>query len=69
MTKLFKCALASVMLFSACARVILPDPKVPHQLAEETVIKAWCRAPDGKMVKCKVRVQEGWWFASPQLVE
>lgn len=63
--------LGSAMLSSACVprKLVLLDPTVPHRVAEEAVIVAWCRLPEGALVKCKVRLQEGWWVASPQLVE
>ncbi len=60
-----------VLLFaSGCVkRAVLPDPKIPHKVAAEAQIKVWCRLLDGKLSKCDVRLLEGWWVASPEIVE
>lgn len=62
---------ACALLSAGCAgrKVVIPSPSIPHQLAEETTVTAWCRAPDRTLVKCRLRVREGWWLASPELVE
>jgi hypothetical protein len=70
MTRTVLAVIASVLLSAGCAkRIVIPDPAIPHQVAEEAEIVTWCRAPDGKLVKCTVRLLEGWWVASPQVVE
>lgn len=71
MKKLVLVLIVFVLLFvSGCVkRTVLPDPRVPHRVAEETKIKVWCRLPDGRFSKCDVRLLEGWWVASPQIVE
>lgn len=62
--------LASGMLSTGCAtRKIIPDPTIPHQVARESEVTIWARAADGKKVKQQVRLLEGWWVASPPLVE
>lgn len=50
-------------------RSVIPDPTVPHQVAKESEVVIWARAPDGKMVRMKVRLLEGWWIAGPPVVE
>lgn len=62
---------ASLLLSSACAHspLVLPDPTVPHRVAEPAAVKVWCRLPDGRTAKCAVRLDPGWWVASPQVVE
>jgi hypothetical protein len=62
--------LASAMLFSAgCpGPQTIPDPSIPHQVAEEAEIEVWCNTPKG-LARCEVRLLEGWWVASPQVVE
>lgn len=65
---------ASMMLWSGsvgCSPrvMVIPDPAVPHQVAEETEVKIWARKPDGKMAKVPVRLLEGWWIAGPLVVE
>lgn len=61
---------ASATLSTACVkRNVIPDPTVPHQVARETEVVVWTRAPDGKMVPTKVRLLKGWWIAGPPVVE
>lgn len=57
------------MLLTACPkRVVIPDPSVPHEVAEETTAYVWVRTPEGKLSKQKVKVLPGWWLASPEVV-
>lgn len=62
---------ASTMLFCGCVRTqqVIPDPTVPHQVAEETEVVIWARRPDGRMAPQKVRLLKGWWVAGPPVVE
>lgn len=70
MTRLGYVLLASALLSSGCAhRQVIPDPTVPHQVAEEAEIKIWARAPSGKLVPTPVRLLKGWWIAGPPVVE
>jgi hypothetical protein len=67
-------AVASLMLCVGCPRAtVLPDERIPHQLAEEAPdgLVVWCHDPKDttKWVKCRVRAQAGWWIASPQVVD
>lgn len=63
----------SAMLSTGCLGLsqerMLPDPRIPHQVAETTEAVVWVRRPDGSLVKETVRVQSGWWIASPQAVQ
>ena len=61
----------SAMLCSACVpgKVVIPDPNVPHQVAKETTVKIWVRTADGGMSAVPVRLLEGWWIASPQVMD
>ena len=63
--------LGSVLLSSGCgaSKLVIPDPNIPHQVAAETCVEVWARLPSGEMTKTKVRLLEGWWVASPQVVE
>lgn len=62
--------IAFAPLFTGCVkRAVLPDPSIPHRVAKETQVEVWCRLPDGKWAPCTVRLLEGWWLASPQVVE
>ena len=61
---------ASAMLWSGCAGAgVIPDPNIPHQVAAETCVEVWARLPSGEMRRTKVRLLEGWWVASPQVVD
>jgi hypothetical protein len=60
----------SAMLSSGCGRSnVIPDPNIPHQVASETCVDVWVRRESGNMEKVKVRLLEGWWVASPQVVD
>ncbi len=64
-----------VMLSAGCASLltktgaVIPDERVPHRVAEEAVIYVWARNKSGQLVKTKIRLLEGWWVASPRVVE
>jgi hypothetical protein len=61
---------ASAMLCSSCAhRKVIPDPTVPHQVAEEAEIVIWVEQANGKKSKQEVRLLEGWWIAGPPVVD
>lgn len=61
----------SVMLSAACVprKTILLDPSVPHAVAEASKVVVWCADPQGGLVKCAARLDEGWWVASPLVVD
>lgn len=61
----------STMLCLASCRAapIIPDPTIPHRVAEETTVVIWARAPDGTLRKVPVRALAGWWLASPEVVD
>lgn len=70
MRRLALALLASALLSSGCAhRTVIPDPTVPHQVAREAEVEIWVQAADGKKVRQKVRLLEGWWIAGPPVVE
>lgn len=71
LTRLLKSvAAASLMLSTGCPRpIVIPDERVPHQLARSAEVSVWCHAPDGSWVECKVTALKGWWMASPQVVD
>lgn len=48
---------------------LLPDETIPHRISEETDVQVWVRRPDGSLVEEWVRIDPGWWVASPQLVD
>lgn len=63
--------LASALLSSGCgpSRLVIPDERIPHQVAKETTAVVWMRLPDGEMAQVEVRVLVGWWLAGPLVVE
>jgi hypothetical protein len=61
-------ACASVSLGCLPHQVMIPDPRIPHRIAEEATVTVWVRGPDGKLVKQEVKAFEGWWLASPEVV-
>ncbi len=70
MTKLALMLVACALLFSGCAtRAVIPDPTVPHRVAEETAVVVWAQRPDGRWVKARVRLLAGDWIASSQIIE
>lgn len=66
--KLFVFVIAFALLSIGCVpkKLILPSPDIPHELAEEGKAVVWCGTPDRKLAKCEVRLEPGWWLASPQ---
>lgn len=70
MTRIGVGLIASVLLSSGCAhKRVLPDPSIPHRVAEEANLTIWVRGSNGKLTKQPVKILEGWWVASPQVVE
>lgn len=70
MRKLVSALFVSGLLCSGCVkRTVIPDPTVPHQVAREAEVEIWTDAADGKKVRQKVRLLEGWWIAGPPVVE
>ena len=62
--------IGSALLFACSPKiVVLPDPSVPHQVAEDAEVVILVRQPDGKMAPQKVAVAKGWWIASPAIIE
>jgi hypothetical protein len=61
------------MLSSGCSLFprteTIPDPSIPHRIADESEAVIWVRRPDGTLTRETVRVLPGWWLASPQVVE
>ena len=58
----------SLLASCACRQAVLPDPKIPHRVAEETCVQAWVRHPDGHKVQTCVRLRAGdWVFAAEAL--
>jgi hypothetical protein len=61
------------MLSSGCSFLprshAIPDPSIPHRVATETTVEIRVRLPNGTFVTERVRLLEGWWVASPQVVE
>lgn len=47
----------------------IPDQRIPHRVAERTKVVIWVEQPGGAMKKVEVELHEGWWIASPQIVE
>lgn len=62
--------LACALLLSSCLprTEALPDPSIPHRVADEAAVVVWVRRPDGLLVRETVRLLPGWWVASPQVV-
>lgn len=60
-----------VTLSAGCATTpkVLPDPSIPHRVAKDGKVTIYVRQPDGRLKKEEVKLQEGWWIASPQIVE
>ena len=65
--------LVSALLLQGCMFLpqerALPNPAIPHQIAESSTLTIWVRRTDNSLVKETVRVDPGWFVASPQVVE
>ena len=71
MLRLVFVLIGSGLLYSSCVphAAVIPDPTVPHQVAEEAVVKVWVDTTQGVKVKQEVRLLPGWWIAGPPVVE
>ena len=58
---------ASATLSCASSPAVLPDPAMPHRVADEVEVWVWVRGPDGVLVRTRARVMPGWWVVSPQV--
>lgn len=47
----------------------IPSSSVPHRLSKPIDAEIWVRKPDGTFEQQSVHVPDGWWLASPQIVE
>ena len=64
-------ALACVTLLPACrlpGNRVIPDVAIPHQISRDAILSVYTRQADGSFVEEKVRVEKGWWVASPQVI-
>lgn len=59
---------AGCSLFPERDQVLL-NPSVPHRLAESCDAVVWARKPDGTLVQQPVRLEAGWWIASPAVLD
>jgi hypothetical protein len=48
---------------------VVPDPTVPHQVAEAAQVSIWARTPDGKLAKQQIQLPAGWWVAGPPVTD
>lgn len=71
MTRTIFALIASTMLCAGCAvrTLTLPDPSIPHRVASEATVEIWVRGQDGTLTKQKVKIEEGWYLASPMVVD
>lgn len=77
MRTLYGYVIASAMLCAACAprQAMIPNPGIPHRLADEATVVIWVcveKKDDGKCAsyeKVKARILPGWWVAGPPAVE
>ncbi len=47
----------------------IPSQSIPHRLAQPVDADIWVRKPDGTFEQQPVRIPDGWWIASPGIVE
>lgn len=47
----------------------IPDPSIPHRLSRPVEAWQWVHKPDGTEQEQAVTIPEGYWFASPQIIE
>ena len=76
MTKIARALLGSALLSLLCSGCVplqgnrmIPDQRIPHRMAQPAVLQLWIRRPDGKLEATEYYVPEGWWVASPTVVE
>lgn len=63
--------LLSLLTLAGCVRPspVIPDDRVPHRVAADAQVDVWVRDVDGRLVSQRVTVREGWWIASPRVVD
>ena len=66
-------ALALSLSASACTcrKSVIPDPAIPHKVAERQCVKVYVRVPGSVPVKWSpecIWLEPGWWVASPALI-
>ena len=49
--------------------LVVPDQRIPHQLAVECRTTILVKHPSGQVESQKVTVPAGWWVGAPQIVE
>lgn len=61
----------AVLSLASCAgeQAVRLDPTVPHQISRPVDLRVWVPVGDGKAVEKLVRVDAGWWLASPVLLD
>lgn len=68
---LIACVLPLLPMLAGCVRPspVIPDDRVPHRVAADACVDVWLRGQDGKLVRQRVVLREGWWIASPRVVD
>ena len=64
--------IAFVMLFTTgCThpRKVIPNLLIPHQVAHEVEVYIYATDANGSERVEKITLQEGWWIASPLVIE
>lgn len=66
-------ALAVSLLLSGCwslrSSETIIDRTIPHRISRPQTLSVWARLPNGTMAETRVRIEAGWWIASPLVIE
>jgi hypothetical protein len=47
----------------------IPDQTIPHRVSRTMQVPLWVRTPNGGFTEGWYTIHEGWWVASPAMVE
>ena len=64
-------SLGFVLLGIGCVprAIVIPDPRVIHQVAKDGSLEVWIHKGGGKYVKQKVKIPAGYFVAHPMIVD
>jgi len=61
------CVVVLMTILQGCRPIetVIPNPKIPHQIAEKVRVKVWLRKPNGTKQEVLVEFLPGWWVMPP----
>jgi hypothetical protein len=71
MTKTVRVLVAfALMLVAGCGSIRpIPDQTIPHRVSQTLQVPLWVKTPSGEFIEGWYTIHEGWWVASPAIIE